>query len=194
MSVVLLVISLFLGLYLSRHLWLPPIGAFLIVADPLAPADAILPLAGELERVSYAATLYGEYAPRLLLTNMALPPNQATNYALQAKEEVMQFPIPEEAVMVVPGSATTTYEEAVNILSLMQQEGWTSLIVVTAPWHTRRSRIIFRDVFHGMGIGVSVQPVRGTWYHPNFWWKTSHARQVTWSEYLKLAAHFVGIR
>ena len=58
-AVVLVVIAITVILA-SRQLWLPLIGGFLVVADPLQPADALLPLAGGQERVVYAAKLFNQ--------------------------------------------------------------------------------------------------------------------------------------
>ena len=49
---------LLLGVILSFRLWLPFFGRWLVIADPLVPAQAIVPLAGGGERVNHAARLY----------------------------------------------------------------------------------------------------------------------------------------
>ncbi len=174
--------------------WLSLLGRFLIVADPLKSADAILPLAGGLERVSHAAILYRDrYASWFILSDMALAPDTPTNYAIQAREEALRFGISNEAILLISGRVTTTYEEAINVRAMMQEKNWTSLIVVTSPSHTRRARLIFRNVLRGTGISVSIQPVRNHWYSADSWWKSEEGRRETWLEYLKLALYFVGI-
>ena len=79
---------------------------------------------------------------------------------------------------------------------LAQREGWQSLIVVTSPSHTRRSRAIFRTVFTGTGITVSIRPSisESKGKADAAWWRDEHERGMVGREYMKLIAFLVGIR
>ena len=77
---------------------------------------------------------------------------------------------------------------------LAQREGWQSLIIVTSPSHTRRSRAIFRTVFTGTGITVSIRPSIGEGKADAAWWRDEHERGMVGREYMKLIAFLVGIR
>ena len=63
----------------ARGCWLPVIGEFLVVADPLVPADAAVALGGGgAARMAGAAALYhAGYAARVVVTNPTLPPRGA---------------------------------------------------------------------------------------------------------------------
>lgn len=185
-----------MAIYLSRYLWLSSFGAFLIVADLLQPADAILPLAGQPFRPVAAAELFNAgYAEHFLVTHLPLATAAERDQHLrQVVRRVTEQGVPEDAIYVVPGVAHTTYQEALNVRAVVERQGWRSLIVVTSPAHTRRSRIIFRDVFRNTGIDVSVQPVVQHGYRADTWWLSAAGRQTTWSEYLKLMAHYLGVR
>lgn len=200
-------LGLLLGvaLYLSRTLWLPPIGAFLVVADPLTPAEMVLPLAGDLERVTTAAKLYqAGYARRLLLTNLPLPTQAARDAHLhQARAIATAGGVDEADIAVVPEIARTTFEEAQNVQVELERLKIHSLVVVTSPWHTRRARLGLRAAFRGSSVQVSVQPLSALAQgapraaYPAYsrsWWHGRSTRQATFSEYLKLAAYAVGIR
>ena len=87
-----------------------------------------------------------------------------------------------------------TYEEAIAVQQLAQEQGWRSLIIVTDPHHTRRARMAFRDVFRDSGITVMVRPVNDSWYQADSWWQTRDGLRETWTEYLKLLLYVVGYR
>lgn len=182
---------------LALHsLWLPFIGRLLIVADPLPaqPVDAVVPLAGDRIRVWYGARLFSHDRARwFVLTNMkidsASPP---LTYAGLVREQALEHGIPEERILIVPEAVGSTYAEALQIRHMAQRQGWRSLIVVTSPSHTRRARLILREVFDGTGITIIVRPVLGHWYTPETWWKDPDARREIGSEYLKLALYLIG--
>jgi uncharacterized SAM-binding protein YcdF (DUF218 family) len=192
------------ALYLTRALWLPAIGAFLIVSDPLTPAEVVLPLAGDLERVYYAAKLHQTgYAERVLLTNLPLETQPARDAHLRRVRAIATAAgVPETQLVVVPEIAWTTFSEAQNVRAELERLGVRSLLVVTSPWHTRRARMGLRKVFRGSGIRLSVRPVPPDAlppgalhpYRPRTWWHARSTRLTTLDEYLKLAAYAVGIR
>ncbi len=187
----------FFALYLGRSAWLPFFGTFLVVADPLTPAEAVLPLAGHLERVVYAADLYrGGYARQVLVTNLPLETAAARAAHLgQVRATLGAGGVPDERLTVIPGFALTTFGEARRVRAALEHRGVRSLLVVTSPWHTRRARLGLQDVFRGSGIRVSVQPAGGV---PGGvmagWWRVRDTRRAVVSEYAKLAAYALGIR
>lgn len=200
-------VGVFVGLsalYLTRALWLPPIGAFLIVADPLTPAEVVLPLAGDLERVYYAAKLHqAGYAERVLLTNLPLETQTARDAHLRRVRAIATaVGVPEAQLVVVPEIALSTFEEAQNVRAELERLGARSLLVVTSPWHTRRARMGLRAAFQGSDIRLSVRPVPpGALppgelhpYSARTWWRAPSTLVTTLEEYLKLAAFIVGVR
>nr|MBP8858361.1 YdcF family protein [Anaerolineaceae bacterium] len=78
-------------------------------------------------------------------------------------------------------------------MKIAQKRGFQSLIIVTDPFHTFRTRLIFRSVFRDSGIDLYVRPVRNHWYRSTTWWATSQGRQATLSEYIKIIAYFSGL-
>lgn len=194
---ILVVLLLLVGsLWLGRPFWLPLVGAFLIVSDPLHPADAIIPLGGNPERVPYAAQLFrAGYAPAFVAFDLGRPPLFPC-YAdpIEIKCIALQEGVPSENIYLTGEVVTSTYTEARAVRELAEAQGWRSIIVVTSSTHTRRARIIFRHVFRGSGIELSVQPVANDRYDPDNWWQISYQRREVEREYLKLAAFLVGYR
>lgn len=179
---------------LTARLWLAPVGAFLIVGDPLVRADAIVPLAGERVRVSYAARLLEQgSAGSFVITDMWFRERSATyTYAELIRRQASREGVLRSSMIVAPGVVASTAAEALALRSLCQRQRWRSLIVVTSPPHARRARLILREVFAGSGISVAVVPVAPHWYQPDTWWRSWLGWQATLSEYFKLGLYLVG--
>jgi len=182
---------------LAGGFWLPAIGGFLIVADPLRPADAVVALSGGGRgRAVYAAQLFNQgYAGWFIATSMKLEvPGVRVSYGELVRQEAIWQGVPEEHILIAPGVAETTYHEAVAVRQLALERGLRSLIVVTDPYHTRRARMTFRDVFRGTDVAVIVRPVNAHWYKADSWWQSQNGLRETWTEYVKLALYGVGYR
>jgi len=182
---------------LAHSLWLPLAGRFLVVADPLQPADAVVPLGGGgVGRVAQAAALLKEgYATWLVATDAEIDlPGIRDSYSELVRREAQWQGVAPERILMAPGVVETTYEEALAVRALAQEQGWTSLLVVTDPYHTRRARLTFRDVFRGTGVAMAVRPVEETPYDPEAWWRSVDGLRETWTEYAKLALYLLGYR
>ena len=121
-------------LILARALWLPLFGGFLIVADPLQPADAVAPLGGGgRERVIQAAALVRQgVASWLIATDSQVDlPGLRDSWADLTWPEAIWQGTPEARIVAAPGIVTTT-EEAQALRRLALERGWRSLIVITA--------------------------------------------------------------
>lgn len=193
----LLLASLAIVMLLARVYWLPAIREMLIVADPLHPADAIVPLAGGLSRTTHAAMLYRQgYAEWFVVTdrlNAAVPVYPISEWGIT--EEAVANGVPQHrlrSIIVPMAPVGSTYEEALAVRDLAEAQGWTSLIVVTSPAHTRRAHTIFRDVFAGSSIIIRVRPASSMEDAPVAWWHDPRQRTMVWQEYAKLIAYRMG--
>ena len=182
----------------------PGAGHFLIIDEPLQPADAIVVLAGaRVVRWLEAADLYREdIAPAILLSPGIVEaaeirlreagisfPSEAT----LAAGALVQLGIPASAVSTFDRSVDNTAEEAVLAREIAQRRGWKRLIVVTSKYHTRRARYAFERELEGSGITAQVRGSRHDEVRPDAWWKSrSDFRFVTW-ELQKLAAYRLGL-
>ncbi|MBN1956504.1 MAG: YdcF family protein [Anaerolineae bacterium] len=183
-------------LILAGPLWLPLLGRFLVVSDPLQPADALVPLAGGRQRVVYGAELFNDgYARWFVATDMLLNvPGVRASYSELVQQEAVWQGVPRERILLLSRVADDTYQEAAFVRELAEEQGWQSLLVVTDPFHTRRARIMFRQVFADSGVSVVIYPVSDHWYQPDSWWKSGDGLRETWMEYSKLALYLVGYR
>lgn len=176
-----------------HRLWLPAIGGYLIVEEQPQRAAALVPLAGDPARVNDAAGLWQSgYAPTFVATNMRLTDRRWGEFSAIVTRQAIAQGVPAERIVVAPGTATTTYQEALILRRLALSQRWRSLLVVTSPSHTRRAGLILRDVFSGTGIELVVVPVRDHWYTARTWWHTRLGWRETGLEYVKLVLYHLG--
>lgn len=184
----LILLILLVLLILSAPLILRGIGAFLIYADPLEDADSAVALSGDTgDRVSEAAWLYeNQFVDYLFITYTDEPARDALLWAAQLEG------FPGERVIVTEMQVANTVDEARAIRALAEERAQDSLIIITDPFHTLRTRIIFRNELLGSGISIQVRPVVGHWYRSTTWWRTPEGRRLTLEEYLKILLYFFG--
>ena len=135
-------------------------GRWLVVADPLVPAEVILPLAGDRQRPAHAAELFLDHNAELFaITRLWIEPASVREwYVRDVARSVIERGVPEEAVVAIPGIGPTTYHEVANVRSYAESQGWSSLLAVTSSWHSRRARTITRRLFLDSEVTVSVRP------------------------------------
>jgi uncharacterized SAM-binding protein YcdF (DUF218 family) len=167
------------------------LGAILIIADPLHEADAIAVLSGggDLERLNEAARLSNErYARWFILTETGettLPESNA-HLSNDLRKEAISLGVQNENILITKGIVNSTRDEAKSLKDILRFRRATSVIVVTDPYHTFRTRLIFLREFRGSGIQLIVHPVQGHWYHSYDWFLSKRGWQTTLLEYLKL--------
>jgi uncharacterized SAM-binding protein YcdF (DUF218 family) len=192
------ILFLCLGL-IGLYFVLNRIGGFLIVADPLENTDSMVVLSGDMARMTETATLFRDnFARVLILTETDQPYTGSdapeTNSTQAKRLMAQQEGIPSDAILVTRSESNSTLDEARAVLALLQERGFSSCIVVTDPFHSRRTRMIFNDVFNESGIKVIVRPVRDHWYNSATWWLSKKGWQTTTSEYVKYIAYIFRIK
>jgi uncharacterized SAM-binding protein YcdF (DUF218 family) len=191
-GLLLLIVALVAGAYIL----LRAAGAYLIYADELQPADVIVVLSGGTDsRMNEALSLYkDDYAKIIVLTETG---EQTEGYeylnSFDMRIQLMNNGIPSGNIMITDLTVNTTVDEAVAIRDLMRNRQFRSAIVVTDPYHTRRSKLIFNQVFDETGIDVIMHPVRSSWYNSRTWFTSVKGWQFTLLEYAKLISMKFGI-
>jgi len=193
-----LVLIIFTSLILLYFL-LVGMGNYLVVSDRLQPANAIVVLSGDLGgRMVETASLFKEQvADWVILTETEQPSDNSEieTPSTQAKRlDALHEGIPEESILITTVKSSSTFDEAKAVLSLMQEKNLTSCIVVTDPFHSRRTRMTFSDVFRGSGITVIIHPVADHWYHASTWFLSRKGWINTISEYAKYIGYLAGSR
>lgn len=164
------------------YLILAAVGAFLIVADPLDRVDAVVVLSGgEGERLALALEMHQSgFAPNLVITDT----DRAANARLRS--EAIEGGFPRSSVYITDLPVESTYDEALAVRDLALIEGWDALMIVTDPYHSFRTRTIFRRELLSNGINVLVRPIEGHWFQAPTWFFRTEGWRVVLLEFAKL--------
>ncbi len=179
-----------------RRPLLGAVGRFLVVEDPVQPADAIVVLSGSVpDRVMEAVDLYQEgVAPRIVLTRAPEFPGLSTlrarggrllDHHEQNRSVAEQLGVPPAAVSLVPTIAASTLAEAREIVRYLGEERLRTVLVVTSKLHARRARMTLRQLA-GDGVRIVVRPSRYDPFAPDDWWRHRAWTRRLVIEYLKL--------
>ncbi len=175
-------------------LWL--VGGFLITADPLEKANAIVVLSGGDEyRLPEAARLYKDgWATRLILTNTGSTLPEGGRYLTEVRLEAQALGIAPSDILVTRRLVSSTRDEAQAVRETLADYDLNSIIVVTDPFHARRTRLIFAQELEGQGRTVRIYPVQGHWYRSATWMFSARGWRITLTEAIKLFSFLLGIR
>ena len=130
-----LVLSFLILTYMSKYLY---------VDNDLVESDAIVILMGHaLSRVPEAADLYkGGYSDLLIMVQGVHPTETS-----EAQRDAIKLGIPEGDIIVLPGQARSTWEEAEIIRKfLSEKKDLNSLILVNSALQTRRTVTTFQNL------------------------------------------------
>jgi uncharacterized SAM-binding protein YcdF (DUF218 family) len=185
----LLLLIIFIGLW--------GLGGILVIADRLQSSDAIVVLSGgDNERVKYAANLYRNgYGRYLILTETGISyPGNPKPATARAIDLAIDQGVPEELILTPEAVVNSTADEAQIVKNTAVASDFTSLIVVTDPYHTFRTRLIFQWIFRGSGIKIMVHPTSAHWYDSMNWFLSLNGWRTTLSEYIKTVGFLIGFR
>lgn len=164
-------------------------GAFLITGDALERADAVVVLGGGDDQRVHAGVdlIQNSYASVLILTEPGeLEPGGGLGSQV-FRSVAIESGLPPSAILITDQVASSTAEEAQAVLALMAERGFHSVIVVTEPYHTQRTRLIFRRAFASSGYTARIYPVQGHWFRSNTWFLSAEGWGHALREYAKLA-------
>ncbi|MFQ5913292.1 MAG: YdcF family protein [Nitrospinota bacterium] len=184
----------------------PPLARWLVLADPLAPADLIVVLGGDGERIGEGVRLYQRgYGQRVLFTSADVSGGNRkdgagtrTPKSHPRKEDPVVVPwsaelervlsrgaIPDSALLL-DATAASTCQEARAVSEVMESKEIPSVIIVSSPYHMRRVRWVFRHLIRRASTRVFLHPVSSSWFHEDNWWRHRRGVKTFLSEYIKL--------
>jgi uncharacterized SAM-binding protein YcdF (DUF218 family) len=179
-------------------------GQLLVAQDEPEPADLIVVLmGGGSERILGAVDLYKEgYGSRIIMVQNNHPgyevletrgvklPREPELAAMAA----VQLGVPEEAILILPGDAESTLDEAMIVAEYFKQAlPADRVLLVTSKSHSLRSAYLFRWAFRQCQLDTEVLSCPtpyDTFNAPNWWRTRGDAKQVV-MEYIKLVASVV---
>ncbi len=172
-------------------------GQFLIVADPLVKADAILVIGGDHkpERARRVSQLWRtEYAPLVIVSAGTLV-QEGNDWMPEAQvmlRQLIEVRVPKEVILIEQESQTTV-ENAQYSLSILRERNIQKILLVTSPHQSSRAKKIFEDLY-GTEILVDVQPALESSFCSLCWLWQRDQIQVVLSEYWKWGVYLVAHR
>ena len=178
----------------------------IVVDDPVLKSDAVLALSGgEPGRAWGAADLYNQKLARYVIvtTEHQRPEDvELTKLGVDLVDgrgnyiRVLRgMGVPEDKIIVVEKPAEDTFDELEQVRKLCLERNWKSLIIVSANYHTRRTRMSARYIFDpDFQISVAATPHGGI--NRDAWWKSRNDVRTFLIEFEKLVAYtlYIGPR
>ena len=160
-------------------------------------ADALVCLSGgKTTRVPETLRLWNQgYAPSVYLTdekkrNKEFSKLETSN--LEFASEVvkrMELNATWQTIPSVGDGATSTFDEAEDVLAYGKDKGWKRIIIVTDEFHTRRARYAFEKIFDDSGIVVEVAGAPNEVFSDDDWWQSDSGISCYFLETIKFPVY-----
>ncbi|GEN34184.1 YdcF family protein [Aneurinibacillus danicus] len=188
-----LLIIVVVGCFIYSEKILTYIGGNLVVKNQIKKADAIVVFGGgeKLERLNHAITLYQQgYAPKIVLSGGISKSPDSFNWAKSMKEYGMRKGVP-AGVFIVDDRAESTYDNALHTIDIFRKEGFSTGILVTSPYHTKRSLWTLKQIEKESRVKLEwvLSPTTESSFYIQNWWKNKMVRSFVIEEYVKLVAY-----
>lgn len=165
-------------------------GRVLVISRPIADPQAIVSLAShEWERLPAAAEAAARFpAAQVWITQ---PPTVTIYNCHDCANRVRRLGaagVAESRVKTLRLTLDGTHGEAEACREVALAAGLTRLLVITSPYHTRRTLGVFRRAFSDTNIEVGVEPAsRYSQARPALWWAAAYDRWYVAYEWAALA-------
>ncbi|MBI4238488.1 MAG: YdcF family protein [Deltaproteobacteria bacterium] len=173
---------------------------WLAVSDPVAPADALIVLGGDATRAIDAAKYFRQgIAPIVYISQ---PVVEASFRRLEefgiiypreadvARAVLIANGVPESQIRSGSDPVISTVEEA-EALERRLPESAQRVLLVTSPYHVRRTRFIFRRAMPGRVVSVVASTAE---LYPRRWWTRQDVARAVVLEGMKFAFYLLGGR
>lgn len=194
----LLLLALVVGA-VAAVLGVPALGRYLVVADELAPSDAVFVLEGgtparELE----AAALYRAGVAPLVVLTLARDPLAVAHQLAgeptpqeRAARVLLHVGVPASAIVRLDRTVENTDQELAVDFESAQARGFRTVVLVTSPPHTRRVRVIWNSRFQSR-VPARVRPTRYEEFDARRWWRSRRWLEDGVHELVGIAHFMIG--
>ena len=176
-------------------------GRWLVRPDALAPADAIVVLSGSMPgRAEEAARLFRMgYAHQVWVSRPAEPRVELEAMGVHYlgeedfnREILIRGGVPDADVRIFPQAIINTEQEIEETCVQMKREGFTSVMIVTSPQHTRRVRALWRKLA-GKDLRLIVRASPQDAFDADHWWRNTRDTFAVVREVMGLLNAWVGL-
>jgi uncharacterized SAM-binding protein YcdF (DUF218 family) len=185
-----------------RHRILIAIGTYLVYEQPPQQADVIAIPANwddTIIRAREGADLYNKglakvvFVPRMEPMEGLEETRKRGIYVPENRDLLIVIleglGVPLTAIETSAQEVTDTWEEAQEVSNFVEQKGYTSVLLVTSKYHSRRAYLIFKDALNGKASVISI-PSPYDPSDPEQWWKQSKDCQRVIIEYQKMLVYY----
>jgi uncharacterized SAM-binding protein YcdF (DUF218 family) len=173
------------AVYLARRPILRFAGQSWIVDETLEHADAIIVLSDDnfyADRVTRAAELMRDGKASLVVASgRRLRPYAGIAELMQ--HDLIERGVAKDKILVFPHDADSTRDEAEALANFVTEKKWTTVLLVTSNYHTRRARYVFRKIFPG-NVQLAVVSARDGDFDPQQWWEKRKSLKYFTREFL----------
>jgi uncharacterized SAM-binding protein YcdF (DUF218 family) len=184
---------LFLSIFMFSEQIFTAIGNYLIIKDDLKPADVIHVIAGDDYRTFYAIDLYKQGYGNYIFFTGGWCRTHGWDHGTHARELALGQGVPDNAIVFDDESVKSTYDEALRLKAWMDNGKITvrSVIVVSDPFHMRRARWTYRNIFgNTINLIMSPVPFEQTPFKQQWWTDNSSINYIK-EEYIKLVYYLL---
>ena len=198
-GILLAVVVFFLVVTVFEESLLAGISRVLVHEDPLEKAGAVVVLGGGGgNRIEAAARLYhAGFGKRLVFSGFKIYPGTYTSTLM--KTYALELGVPETSIVAVNAGeeveASTRGESRAN-LSILKKHHIHKFILLTSAFHTRRSRLIYKEEIAALGfenMEFMVYPAYDPFVPIRGWWKLRTGQKGIFLEYLKSIAYYFSL-
>ena len=179
MKLTAMIAFIFLLSVLMYYYLLPIMASFLIFKTNIRHVDTIIVLGGDSERLPYGIKLYkSNYSNKIIISGGDI-----------SKKQILESGVPLNDI-ILENKSTTTYENAKFSREIMLRNNFKSAIVVSSPYHMRRTSLIFGNIFKKDNIILLYSPVNNSWFKSDNWTNKLEMKVIL-EEYAKIVYYIV---
>ncbi len=195
----LIIAAIIIAILLMGRFSLPALGGHLVSIDEPQQSDIIVVLMGSgPDRMLGAVDLYQQgYADEIVMVrNMVRGYDLVVSQGIKiphdtdtAREVAIQSGVPPQKVIILPGDALCTQDEAIQVREyLKERKDIDALIIVTSQSHSGRAKKIFVKAMRSLDREVRIRssPTVYDDFEAKRWWKDREDLKNGFLEYLKL--------
>jgi len=162
----------------------PLLAKLLVIDHTPEKVDVLIALGGGSERERYAAELYRlGFAPGIIMSGCG-------KAARHMAKEAIRLGVKEQDI-IIEEKSRSTYENALYSRDILSAQNFKSAIVVTSPYHMRRTKLVFERVFKNTGVKLLYCSTRDSGFNADGWCRSEKDRQVVRREYIKLIYYWM---